>query len=48
MYLAALRRQGSSVSTYFAELLGVVGGGGPPQKINPIKNTTDKKCPVNY
>ena len=35
MYLAALRRHVSLVSTYFIEPLGVVGGGGlPPKQFN--------------
>ena len=40
MYLAALRRQHVAVSTYFADVLGVVGGGGTPKKQTPPK----QKC----
>ena len=42
MYLAALGRQNSSVSTYFTESLEGVGGGGSPKKTTSIKN---KKSP---
>ena len=49
MYLAALRRRVSFVSTYFAERLGVVGGGGGTetnkcygQKLSGQKMTTKK------
>jgi len=34
MYLAALGRQNSTLSTYFIESLEGVGGGGSPQKNN--------------
>jgi len=34
MYLAALGRRNSTLSTYFAESLEGVGGGGSPQKNN--------------
>ena len=45
MYLAALGRQNSSVSTYFTESLEGVGGGGSPKKTTSIKNkkSPDKK-----
>ena len=41
MHLAALYGRADSVGTYFAVVLGVVGGG-PPLKQNPLKRMTKK------